>query len=809
MALLEIGILLLTLGALAALRASGALWVGALAVLWLLWLPTGPGAPAAIAALIPVAMLAVMVFRPELRRQWLSRPLLAAFRKALPPMSDTEREALEAGTVGWERELFSGRPDWQQLFDRPLSRLTPEEQAFIEGPVDRLCAMVDDWKITHEEFDLPPEVWDFIKQNGFFGMIIPREYGGLEFSAEAHSRVVARIASRSITAAVTVMVPNSLGPAKLLLHYGTDAQKEHYLPRLARGEEIPCFALTGPEAGSDAASLPDRGEVCRGQWQGEEVVGIRLNWEKRYITLGPVATVLGLAFHLYDPEHLLGEQEDLGITLALIPTDTPGIDIGNRHFPLNIAFHNGPNRGRDVFIPMDWLIGGPERAGQGWRMLMECLADGRAISLPALSAGAGMLASRATGAYAAVRKQFKLPIGRFDGVGAALAAIAGNTYLMQGARALTCSMLDQGEKPSVASAIVKYHMTERMRVVINHAMDIQGGSGICLGPRNFIGRVYQALPISITVEGANILTRNLIIFGQGAVRCHPYVHAEMEAAADPDAAHALERFDAAFFGHVSLALSNAARSLFHGLTDGWLARVPNPCGCRRQLQRLTRLSAALAWASEVAMLTLGGSLKRRERLSARLGDVLSYLYLAGAAIRWHAEHGCPEEDRPLMRWVMDDCVARSQHALHEFCRNLPLRPAGWLLRLWLLPWGTHPGPDDRLERQVADLLLAPGPARDRLTEGLYVPDSLDQPLGRLEDALRKARDAAPVLARMRRAMRKGELPNGDPEQLLEAALEAGVIDADERAAVEAAVAARREVIQVDEFPPEALKRRQA
>ena len=473
------------------------------------------GAPSrlvAVATSVLFLAIALALNLPALRRVLLSAPLLGIFRRIMPAMSDTEREALEAGTVWWEAELFGGRPRWRKLFSIPAPRLAAEERAFLDGPVEELCRLIDDWRITHEFHDLPPEVWRFIKDKGFFGMIIPKKYGGLEFSAQAHSAVVTKVASRSVTAAVTVMVPNSLGPAELLLHYGTEEQKNYYLPRLARGAEVPCFALTNPEAGSDAGSMPDRGVACRGEFEGRKnVLGIRLNWEKRYITLGPVATVLGLAFRLFDPEHLLGANEDIGITLALIPTTTPGVKIGSRHNPLDIAFQNGPNWGKDVFIPMDWVIGGQQRIGQGWRMLMESLAAGRSISLPALSTGAGKLACRATGAYARIRKQFKLPIGRFEGVEEALARIAGFTYMMDAARTATAQAVDLGEKPSVASAIVKYHLTEHMRRVVNDAMDVQGGAGICLGPRNFMGRAYQALPISITVEGANILTRALII----------------------------------------------------------------------------------------------------------------------------------------------------------------------------------------------------------------------------------------------------------------------------------------------------------
>lgn len=758
-----------------------------------------------VVLLIVPALLAALLFHGEWRRRYLVGPMFRWYRRVLPAMSDTEREALESGSVWWDGELFSGKPAWRKLLATPSPLRTQTEQAFLDGPVEMLCGMLDDWHITHEHKDLPQPVWQFIKDQGFFGMIIPTEYGGQAFSAQAHSDVVMKIASRSITAAVTVMVPNSLGPAKLLLHYGTEAQKAHYLPRLARGVEVPCFALTGPEAGSDAAAMPDKGVVCRGLFEGREITGIRLNWEKRYITLGPVATVLGLAFKLYDPEHLLGEREDIGITLALIPTDTPGVDIGNRHYPLDMVFQNGPNRGHDVFIPLDWIIGGPEQVGKGWSMLMECLADGRSISLPALATGAAKLASRATGAYAAVRKQFKTPIGKFEGVSEVLARIAGNAYLMDGARELTCTALDQGERPAVISAMVKYHLTERMRGVINDAMDIHGGAGICLGPRNLLGRVYQAIPISITVEGANILTRSLIIFGQGALRCHPYLLREMQAAQEPDEQRGLLAFDTALCAHLRHTLGNAARTLGHGLTRAYLAPAPVSGPARRHYQQLSRLSAAFALVADFALLTLGGSLKRRERLSARLGDTLSYLYLGSAVLKHFQDQGAPAADEPLLHWAMTDCLYRAQQGLVTLLDNYPYRWLARLMRFWVFPFGRcYAPPSDRLSDRVTRLVLEPGEARERLTAGLYVPQTRNEPLGRLEHALHLSLAAAPILTRIREAMRQQRLLHGDPEQSLVAALDAGVISPEDAETVRDAVIARREVVEVDEFTPEEL-----
>ncbi len=567
--MIELVVIFTAIGFMMARQASRYLWTAVLGAILCYWsvFYTPPVWALLIAwgIFIPIATLLTI---DPLRQSLLMAPLLSLYKKIMPSMSDTEREALEAGTVWWEAEVFSGRPDWHRMLGFPAPALSAEERAFLDGPTNDLCSMVNDWEITEELRDLTPETWAFLKKKGFFGMIIPKQYGGLEFSANAHSAVVLKVASRSISAAVTVMVPNSLGPAKLLLSYGTEQQKQYYLPRLASGDEIPCFALTGPESGSDAASMPDTGVVCKQSFEGkDDVLGIRLNWEKRYITLGPVATLLGLAFHLYDPDKLIGEQKDIGITLALIPTTTPGVEIGNRHFPMSQSFMNGPNRGTDVFIPMDWVIGGQDYVGQGWRMLMNSLSDGRAISLPALSTASGQMVSRSVGAYAAVRKQFKVPIGKFEGISEVLGRIAGTTYTLNAARGFTTAAIDSGEDPSVASAIIKYHATERMRSIVNDAMDILGGSGISMGPSNFLGRGYQGLPIAITVEGANILTRNLIIFGQGAIRCHPFLFKEMETVANDDVAG----FDAALLGHGSLVMSNISRGLFHSLTQWALA----------------------------------------------------------------------------------------------------------------------------------------------------------------------------------------------------------------------------------------------
>ena len=761
--------------------------------------------PAALTVLLAAfAVIAATLNVPALRRRLISDPLLAVYRSILPAMSQTEQEAIDAGTVWWDKEMFSGNPDWNKLLAFRSPRLTAEELAFLDNECDQLCAMADDWETTQIYQDLPPQVWQFIKDKGFLGMIIPKKYGGKEFSAYAHSQIVMKLSTRCSAAAVSVMVPNSLGPAELLLHYGTEEQKHHYLPRLAKGQDIPAFALTNPEAGSDAASIPDFGVVCKGMWEGREVIGMRVTWEKRYITLGPICTVLGLAFRLYDPDHLIGDggREDLGITCALVPTDTAGVNIGRRHFPLNAVFQNGPNWGPEVFMPIEWIIGGPAMAGQGWRMLMECLAAGRSISLPSTSCGYAKLAVRATGAYARVRSQFKTPIGKFEGVEEALARMGGNLYMMEATRILTVSAVDMGEKPSVISAIAKYHLTERGRAVVNDAMDIQGGKGICLGPSNFMGRAYQQLPIAITVEGANILTRSLIIFGQGAIRCHPYVLAEIDATREPDRGKASRAFDEALFGHVRFALANGARALVMGLTGSHWVRVPEVAPeVRRHFQKLTRFSAAFAFLADVSMLVLGGGLKRREKLSARLGDVLSCMYLCSAALKRYEDQGRQSADSPLLEWSIWDAMFRAQNAMEGVIDNYPSRLIAWFLRRVLFPLGRpYEVPSDRLGHEVARLLIAPSAARDRLTAGMYVPKNETDTIGCLEAALEAAIGAEPIEAKIRTAQKQGTLEGRRPEEAVQAALAAGLISADEHARLERAAKLRDQVVRVDDFP---------
>lgn len=799
--LLWLLVLLGVLLALASMRANRLLATAVVATTLILISATD-GMPDILQGLLWLLFLGVAIPLnvTQLRQRWITRPVLRLYRDMLPPMSATEQQAIDAGSVWWDGELFSGRPDWQRLLAMPGPSLTEEERAFLDGPTEQLCAMLDDWRITHEDQDLPEAAWAYIREQGFLGLIIPKDYGGKGFSAFAHSEIIMKLASRSVTAAVSVMVPNSLGPGELLLHYGTKAQKEHYLPRLARGDEMPCFALTGPEVGSDAGRLPDTGVVCRQEVDGEQVLGVRLNFSKRYITLAPIATVIGLAFRMSDPERLLGGEEDLGITVALVPAGTPGVRQGERHLPLNVPFQNGPLYGEDVFAPLDWIIGEREGIGRGWQMLVECLAHGRAISLPAQATGSSKLACRGTGAYARIREQFRTPIGHFEGVEEVLARMAGRTYQMDAVRRLTLYALDQGEKPSVVSAIVKYHLTENMRGVITDAMDVQGGSGIMLGPRNLLGRLYQGIPISITVEGANILTRSMIIFGQGAVRAHPYVLQEMAAVAEPDEGRALERFDHVFFGHVGYALSNAARSFLHGLTRGYFAQVPGDGELRRSVQRLNWLSAAFALAADVSMLSLGGELKRRERISARLGDVLSHLYLASGVLNQFEVQGRLRKDLPLAQWALEDSLYRAQQALEGLLENFSLRPAAWLLRVLIFPTGRMVSPpSDRLGHKAAGVLLRPSETRDRLTAGIWLTASAQEPLGRLDRALELAEPAERLHKRLRQAVKSGELqvpPDGDPAQ---AALAADLITDDDAALLDEYETLRREIIAVDAF----------
>jgi acyl-CoA dehydrogenase len=752
-----------------------------------------------------LAALWLLNVRP-LRKALITRPFMKTYLKLLPRMSQTEKEALEAGTVWWDGELFSGAPRWEKLLAGRPPQLSAAEQEFLDGPCEELCGMLDEWHITHELADLPPQVWEFLKSRGFFAMIIPRRYGGLEFSAYAHSCVLAKIASRSATASSTVAVPNSLGPAELLNHYGTEEQKDYYLPRLARGEEVPCFALTGPRAGSDAAAIPDTGIVTRGMWQGREVLGLRLNFSKRYITLAPVATVIGLAFRMFDPERLLGGKTDLGITCALIPRNTPGVSIGRRHFPLNIPFQNGPIQGRDVFVPLDCIIGGPAMAGSGWRMLVEQLSVGRCISLPSNTTGGAKAGVWATGAYARIRSQFNLPIARFEGVEALIARMVALTYTMDAARSVTAAAIDGGEKPSVPSAMLKYHVTEMGRQVANDAMDVHGGKGIMLGPRNYLGRGYQIVPVAITVEGANLLTRNLIIFGQGALRCHPFVLREMNAARNPDRVAGVEEFDSALFAHIGFTISNAVRSFIMALTHARFTRAPVQGATARYYQHVVRFSASFAFAVDVAMLALGGYLKKKEGLSARLGDVLSAMYLASMVLKHHENQGRQLEDLPIVEWACRNLLYQAQEQLHGFLRNFPNRILAALMRALIFPRGrVYSAPHDRLGLDVAALVTAPTQARERLGQFVYRTLEPHNPMGLLQEVLQLAVQLEPLEKRIRvEGVNTGRVTALDFPGRIQQALAAGILSETEAAALRDYDRKVMDIINVDDFEPQEL-----
>ncbi len=751
------------------------------------------------------AIIAIPLNIANIRKQYISNPLLTMFRGIMPEMSKTEQEAIDAGTTWFEAELFRGTPDWKKLHNYPKPRLSAEEQAFLDGPVEEVCRMTDDWQTTHELADLSPEVWQYLKDNKFFAMIIKKQYGGLEFCAYAQSCVLQKLSSVSTVLSSTVGVPNSLGPGELLQHYGTKEQQDYYLPRLVKGEEIPCFALTSPEAGSDAGSIPDYGVVCRGEFNGEDVLGMRLTWNKRYITLAPVATVLGLAFKLQDPDHLLGEEEDLGITCALIPTDIDGVITGRRHFPLNVPFQNGPTQGDDVFVPLSYIIGGPEMAGQGWRMLVECLSVGRAITLPSNSTGGIKSLALATGAYSRIRRQFKISIGKMEGVEEALARIGGNAYLMDAVTTMSTGAIDMGEKPSVISAIAKYHLTEKMRSCVADAMDIHGGKGICMGPGNYLARAYQGAPVAITVEGANILTRSMIIYGQGAIRCHPYVLAELSAAKNQDQQQALNDFDHALFGHIGFAISNICRSVWFSFTGSYALAAPYNDETRRYYQLMTRFSSNLAMLSDIAMLTLGGDLKRKERISARLGDILSYLYLASATLKRYNDEGRQSADLPLVQWAVEDSLYNIQQAISELINNFPNRIVAGALKLMILPVGCWlKKPSDKTDHKVAALLQYHNETRTRLGQGQYLTREPENVLGQLEQTLEDIIACEPIFDKICRELGQ-RLPFYQLDLVAKKGLEANIISEEEAELLTATEIARKAVIDVDDFESDYLK----
>lgn len=806
MNLISILVILTTVLALAFIRVPLLVWVGAFLALTVVGIVGAEflAVPLWAAIVTGVVFVALALFAvTPLRRQLISDRLYAWFKNVLPRMSSTEREALEAGSVWWDAEIFSGKPNWKDLLKLPQATLSTEEQAYIDGPVEDLCAMLNDWEIVDHCRDLPKQAWEYIKDEKFLSMIIPKQYGGLEFSHYAHSQVVMKIASRNLTAAVTVMVPNSLGPAELLLHYGTEEQKNHYLPRLATGEEIPCFGLTSDHAGSDAAAMIDKGIVCKGEFEGEEVLGLRVTWDKRYITLAPVATVVGLAFKVFDPDGLLGGEEDLGITCALIPTSTPGVKTGRRHLPVGSVFMNGPTSGEDVFIPMDWVIGGQERIGQGWRMLMQSLGAGRAISLPSLGVAGSKMAALGCGAYSRIRKQFKMPIAYFEGIEEPLARIAGFSYRMDATRRMTMVGLDSGESPSVLSAICKYHLTEGNRICINDAMDIHGGKAIIQGPNNYLAHGYQAIPISITVEGANILTRSMIIFGQGAIRAHPYLLKEMEAAMD-DSDNGRKAFDQALWAHVGYVMSNKIRAFLLGLTGGRLASSPVSGPTAQYYRQLSRMAAAFTFVADTVLLTLGGKFKFKEKLSGRLADVLSHLYMGAAVLKRFEDDGQPREDLPLVHWAMEDSLYTIQERLNSLLRNFPVKFMGPLIRWTIFPLGkSYLPPSDSCGKHVARLLISDGPALQRLTSGVYLSPA-DDAFGRLLTAFSLVQQTAPVERAIKNALDE-VVTMGNYEDLTARAVAQGAISEAQAEQVRKAQEAVHRVIEVDDFPREQIE----
>jgi len=803
MAVFDVVILLFVVFGLAYIRVPIILWTGFIGVVLVLISLSGtlffP-----FLALFWILFLAVAAFAnlKQLRQKYFTIPLIEKLQKQMPSISETEREAIEAGNVWWEKDLFSGRPHWKKLLSMPSPKLSEEEQHFIDNQVETLCHMLNDWEILNNNHNLPDDVWQYLKNEKFFGLVIPKEYGGRGFSALAHSTMVVKIATRSISAAVNTMVPNSLGPGELLLHYGTDEQKKYYLPRLARGDDIPCFALTSPEAGSDAGSIIDKGIVCRGQYEGKEILGIRLTWDKRYITLAPVATVLGIAFRLYDPDNFLNKgKEDLGITLCLVPTSHPGVEIGNRHYPLHLAFMNGPTRGKDVFIPIEWIIGGVSNAGQGWKMLMECLSIGRSISLPALSTACAKLAFRMTGAYAQIRRQFNTEIANFEGVEEALGNIAGLTYLTESCRLFTVGAVDQNVKPSIASAIAKYHMTEMARKVIMHAMDVHAGHSIQIGPRNILATAHMAIPVSITVEGANILTRNLIIFGQGAIRCHPYLLQEIKLFSKPDSDEKMRSLDRILISHVGYLISNMVRTFWRGLTAGTLIFSPVRGPTARYYRQLSRMSSVLAFLSDVSILSLGGSLKRKERISARLGDILSQLYLASAVLKYFKDNDQPTSDLNYVRWCIEMSLYKMQVACNELLQNFPIKWMGKILHWIAFPYGTsYYKPNDDLHHKIVGTMINPSQFRDRLTDFCFISKDPNDPVRRLEVVLEQREEIEPLWNKFQEAIRKGILSrHASFAEQIDAADKLGVLNNAETRALRDFNSILKEVIKVNEF----------
>jgi acyl-CoA dehydrogenase len=759
---------------------------------------------------LPAIILAALSYRP-VRQQIVTRPAFTMVKKIMPPISPTEREALEAGTLGFDAELFSGEPDWEKLRAVPAMALTDEERSFLDGPAEELCRMIDDWHIRAEAREVPENIWAFIKANGFLGMLISKSHGGLGFSAQAQSLILGKVASRSPDIAVVVMVPNSLGPGELIEKFGTDEQQQYYLPRLARGEEVPCFALTGPYAGSDAAAMRDIGIVEHGTHNGEEVLGIRLNWDKRYITLAPDSTLLGLAFQLFDPDNHLGKGEERGITLALVPSDHPGVQIGRRHLPCGNAFPNGPTWGENVFIPLDWIIGGADRAGQGWRMLMSCLSAGRAISLPASGTAAAKAMLRSTSAYARIRSQFSIPIGRMEGIEEPLARMVEAAYILESARSVTASMVSAGAKPAVISALMKYRSTEWARQAVNDAMDIQGGKAICDGPSNFAQSAYQSIPVSITVEGANILTRSLMVIAQGALRSHPWLFKEIEAVQNPDDREGFKAFENAFEGHVGFAMANIFGSLFHNLTFGLFGSSPSQARyTRRWYRQAYRASRNFALVTDLSVAMLGGGLKTRQRITGRLADALSDLYFLCCMLKRFEDDGEPQADRIILDHCAQNALSRFYVSLDAVIRNFPNVIISKLMRVMVFPLGNqmHPA-GDRTYKPMVSLVLEPSATRDRLTREIFLSKDPKDNLGALELAFEKAIETEDLNRKLERAVRDGKVRRFLGNDHIGEAVKLGVVSAQEGEQLREREELIARIIAVDHFDPDEIPRKSA
>lgn len=768
------------------------------------WLILGVITPALLSPwlVIPLTVVLVVLNVGVVRRAVLTKPVFDMLKKTMPPISATERDALEAGTTWWEKQLFSGRPDWNDFAEINLPQLTVEEQSFIDNEVSELCALLDEWKIQNDLKDLPPEAWQFLKSKNFFGLIIPKEYGGRDFSPYAQSRIMSKIASRSGTAAVTAMVPNSLGPGELLVKYGTEEQRQRWLPGLANGTEIPCFGLTGPEAGSDAGSIPDTGIVCKGMFEGEEVIGLKLTFSKRWITLAPVATVVGLAFKLHDPEGLLGNpgKTDYGITCALIPAKHPGVDIGMRHNP-GSPFMNGPIYGKDVFIPVDWIIGGAAMAGKGWRMLIECLGAGRGVSLPALSTASSEMNYRMVGAYARIRRQFNTEIGKFEGVQEATAEIAATGYTLEAMRQFVTKGLETGA-PSVMTAMAKYHATEMMRKSVEHSMDVVGGRAIQKGPRNFLIASYHSVPVAITVEGANILTRSLMIFGQGAMRCHPFLFEEMQTMELANAEEGLQKFDKLFISHLGHIFSNLLRTKLLGFVGGRFSSVPANADdfSKRWYQRINLLSAALASMSDIALGVLGGNLKRRELLSARLGDVHSQLFIASALLKFHSAHPRTRAEDAHVEYALTRALYIAQEALRDFADNFPVKSLAAIIRFVAMPCGTIVNkPNDHLIRELGDLIMEDNPVRQMLGQYLHVSHDPEDAFGRVESTYQMLLALGSVWQTFIRAKNSGKISGATTEELAKDAVAKNIIQQQDVARVVEYDARRFDCLITDSF----------